>query len=87
MGLLTRSNSNSKKNSNFTNIARISKEYSCGCFYSPKSDILKQMFTFKRLCEKNVLVVQSLKLRAPSVGGLGLILGQGTRSHMPQLRV
>ena len=27
------------------------------------------------------------KLHAPNAGGLGLIPGQGTRSHMPQLRV
>ncbi|TEA25844.1 hypothetical protein DBR06_SOUSAS1210137, partial [Sousa chinensis] len=33
------------------------------------------------------LVVQWLRLRAPSAGGLGLIPGQGTRSHMPQLRL
>ena len=28
------------------------------------------------------LVVQWLRLRAPNAGGLGSILGQGTRSHM-----
>ena len=33
------------------------------------------------------LVVQWLILHAPSAGGPGLIPGQGTRSHMPQLRV
>ena len=33
------------------------------------------------------LVVQWLGLCASSVGGLGLIPGQGTRSHMPQLRL
>ena len=33
------------------------------------------------------LVVQCLKLADPNAGGLGLTLGQGTRSHMPQLRV
>ena len=33
------------------------------------------------------LVVQWLKLRTPNAGGLGSIPGQGTRSHMPQLRV
>ena len=32
------------------------------------------------------LVVQGLSLRAPNAGGLGLIPGQGTRSHMRQLR-
>ena len=33
------------------------------------------------------LVVQWLRLCAPSAGGLGLIPGQGIRAHMPQLRV
>ena len=33
------------------------------------------------------LLVQWLRIYAPSVGGLGLVLGLGTRSHMPQLRV
>ena len=33
------------------------------------------------------LVVQWLRLCAPSAGGLGLIPGLGTRSHMPQFRV
>ena len=28
------------------------------------------------------LVVQWVRLRAPNAGGLGLIPGQGTRSHM-----
>ena len=33
------------------------------------------------------LVVLWLRLRAPNVGGLGLIPGRGTRSHVQQLRV
>ena len=33
------------------------------------------------------LVVQWLRLHAPSEGGRGLIPGPGTRSHMLQLRV
>ena len=32
------------------------------------------------------LVIQWLRLRAPIAGGPGLIPGQGTRSHVPQLR-
>ena len=32
------------------------------------------------------LVVQWLRLHAPSAGGLGLIPGQGARSHMLQLK-
>ena len=36
----------------------------------------------------NSLVVQWLRPCSPNVGGLGLIPGQGTRSHcMPKLRV
>jgi len=31
--------------------------------------------------------MQWLRLHTPSVGGLGSIPGQGTRSHMPQLKV
>ncbi|TEA14718.1 hypothetical protein DBR06_SOUSAS3110025, partial [Sousa chinensis] len=33
------------------------------------------------------LVIPWLRLRAPNAGGPGSIPGQGTRSHMPQLRV
>ena len=33
------------------------------------------------------LVVQWLRLRAPNAGGPGSIPGQGTRSHMPQLKI
>ena len=33
------------------------------------------------------LVVQRLRLSAPNAVGLGLILDQGTRFHVPQLRV
>ena len=36
---------------------------------------------------RDFLVVQWLRLHAPSAGGLGSIHGRGTRSHMPQLRV
>ena len=32
-------------------------------------------------------MVQWLRLCAPNAGSLGSIPGQGTRSHMPQLRV
>ena len=32
------------------------------------------------------LVVQWLRLHAPNAGDPGLIPGQGTRSHMPQLK-
>ena len=33
------------------------------------------------------LVVQWLRLRAPNARGPGSIPGQGTRSHMPQLKI
>ena len=33
------------------------------------------------------LVIQWLRLQAPTAGNLGLIPSQGTRSHMPQLRI
>ena len=33
--------------------------------------------------EGTSLVVQRLRLRVPSAGGLGSVPGQGTRSHMP----
>ena len=33
------------------------------------------------------MVVQWLRLCTPNAGGLGLIPSQGTRSHMPQLRI
>ena len=33
------------------------------------------------------MVVQWLRLCAPNAGGLGSIPGQGTRSHMPQLKI
>ena len=37
--------------------------------------------------KRTSLVVQWLRFHAPNAGGPGLIPGQGTRSHMPQLRV
>ena len=33
------------------------------------------------------MVVQWVKLPAPNSGGPSLIPGQGTRSHMPQLKI
>ena len=49
------------------------------------------LFSIKvELCQKceieTSLVVQWLRLRAPSAGGLGSIPAQGTRFHMLQLR-
>ena len=42
---------------------------------------------FKMLMSGTSLVVQWLRLRAASAGGLGSIPGQGTRPHMPQLQI
>ena len=41
---------------------------------------------FKKKVLGTSLVVQWLRLSTPNAGGLGLIPGQGTRSHMLQLR-
>ena len=41
----------------------------------------------RRLWQGTSLVVQWLSLHAPNAGGLGLVPSQGTRAHMPQLRV
>ena len=41
----------------------------------------------KNLISGTSLVVQWLRLHAPNAGGQGSIPGQGTRAHMPQLRV
>jgi len=43
------------------------------------------LFFFQR--NHKGLVVQWLRLHAPNGGGPSLIPGQGTRSHIPQLRV
>ena len=43
--------------------------------------------TFKKIGGEISLVVQWLRVRAPSAGGLRSIPGQGTGSHMPQIRV
>ena len=40
----------------------------------------------KSLSAGTSLVVQWLRLQAPNTGGPGSIPGQGSRSHMPQLR-
>ena len=45
--------------------------------------LIKKKFPFP----ETSLVVQWLRLHTPNAGGLGLIPGWGTRSHMPQLRV
>ena len=41
----------------------------------------------KKKVAETSLVVQQLRLRTPNAGDSGLITGQGTRSHMPQLKI
>ena len=41
----------------------------------------------KNILRGTSLVIQWLRLHAPNAGGPGSIPGQGTRYHMPQLRV
>ena len=48
---------------------------------------MKHKLESRLLGEGTSLVVQWLRLQAPNAGCLGSIPGQGTRSHMPQLRV
>ena len=48
--------------------------------------LYNHFFLFKMVPEGNSLVVQWLRLCTPDTGGLDLIPGRGTRSHMPQLR-
>ena len=42
--------------------------------------------TWRKEKRETFLVVQWLRLCSPNAGGPGLIPGQGTRSHMPQLK-
>ena len=51
-----------------------------------------KLLTFKKKILLKVisgtsLVVQWLRLHAPNAGAQGSIPGQGTRSHMPQLKI
>ena len=46
----------------------------------------KEVIKLKRAIRGTSLVDQWLRLRTLNAGGLGSIPGQGTRSHMPQLR-
>ena len=42
---------------------------------------------FLKIAVGTSLVVQWIRLCTPNAGGLGLIPGQRTRTHMPQLRL
>ena len=56
-------------------------------FYThSRTSILKRSFS-KKYVDKTSLVVQWLRLHAPSVVGPGSIPGQGTISGMPQLKI
>ena len=47
-----------------------------------------ETLNFSRKCQTGLsLVIQELRLYASNSGGQGLIPGQGTRSHMPQLKI
>ena len=48
---------------------------------------MSNIFQLKVGVHGTFLVVHLLRLCAPKAGGLSSIPGQGTRSHMPQLRV
>ena len=48
---------------------------------------LKSQYIQNRTDSETSLVVQWLRLHTPKAGGLGSILGRGTRYHMLQLRV
>ena len=63
------------------------------CIFRESTALLTPWFPTSGLCnhEKikvcwSTLVVQRLRLHPPNTGGLGLVPGQGTRSHMPQLK-
>ena len=47
----------------------------------------RRLLTLERAGQRTSLVVQWLRLWAPNAGGLGSIPGQGTRSHMLQLKI
>ena len=51
--------------------------------FIPKSKDLRKV----KIIWGTSLVVQWLRLHTPNAGGLGSIPGQGTGSHMPQLKI
>ena len=63
----------------------ISKDVVINTYFFDNEDVV-----FLQVEEINLgtsLVVQWLRLHAPNARGLGSIPGQGTRSHMPQLKI
>ena len=48
---------------------------------------VKHPFDFKIECPGTSLVIQWLRSRVPNAGGPSSIPSQGTRSHMPQLKI
>ena len=53
----------------------------------PLGKILNDLYTIKNRISGTYLVIQWLRLHAPNAMDLGSIPGQGTRSHMQQVRV
>ena len=53
----------------------------------PLGQALLRAVTSKQALAETFPMAQRLSLQDPTAGGLGWIPGQGTRSHMPQLRV
>ena len=49
--------------------------------------LLETKYCHLKRMYRTSLVVQWLRLHSPNIGGLGLIPGQVTRSHMPQLKI
>ena len=47
----------------------------------------KSFYPNTNICEETSLVVQWLRQGTPNAGGPGSIPGQGTRSHVPQLKI
>ena len=64
------------------NATNYKKHISCWSF-----NFKSKMMPYNFCIIQTSLVVQWLRLCAPNEGGLGLIPGQGTRSHRPQLRM
>ena len=59
-----------------------------GIVHSPRlyNSVSVPVYLFKIIFLGSSLLVQWLRLYPPNAGGLGIVPGQGTRSHMPQLK-
>ena len=83
-----RRNIGNEKESHSAEIADTKKktEYS-EQLYANKSEILMENEKFLKNCNETPLVIQWLRLHAPKARDPGSIPGQGTRSHMSQLKI